>query len=121
MKKPRFIPEGAWFWRAKLVEKGPYVGVMTWHGPPYINGEEIDRSPRYQALISNETSGRIVLFGDMTPVDVHKVMLRNLERIQLEDYLHLVDHAKWAVAHAPHLPDASPRTPINWNSGRTRF
>lgn len=97
-----------------MVKGAPYIGVMTWFGPPYIEGEEIDRSPRFQALIRLETSGRAVLQGDECPIEVEGKRLRGIERIDEEFYRHLIEHADWATKYAPHLPDANPETPIDW-------
>lgn len=103
------------YWRARLVQGGPWIGVMTWFGPPLIDGEELERSPRWQALVRTEKSGRAVLFGDNCPIEVDgkDMTLRNLERIDEAEYQYLVKHAEWATQHAPHMPDAAPRTKID--------
>lgn len=101
------------YWKARLAKGTPYIPIVTWFGPPYIGGEELDRSPRFQALVRNETTARAILFGDMTPIEVEGIQLRNLEKIDEAEWRFLTDHAKWATARAPHLPDASPRTPID--------
>lgn len=103
------------YWKAKLGKDTPWIGVMTWFGPPLVDGEELDRSPRWQALVRTETSGRAILFGDNCPIEVDgkNMTLRNLERISEADYRYLVKHAEWATKHAPHMPDAAPRTKID--------
>ena len=112
-----------WYWRARLGKDMPYVPLATWFGPPYVDGEELDRSPRWQCLLRNETTARVVLMGDETPIDVddsrpdsdpfHSLSLRNLERIDKAEYDYMRDHASWASQHAPHHPAASPRTKIS--------
>lgn len=106
----------AHYWRAKLVKDGPWIGVKTWEGPPLVDGEELDRSPRWQVLVRNETSGRALLFGEPCPIECDGVLLRNLERITEADYQYLVDHAAHSTKWKPHEPDASPHKAIDWNS-----
>lgn len=102
------------YWKARLVRNGPWVGIVTWFGAPVIDGEEQDRSHSWQCMIRTETTSRLVLFGDNCPIEVDgNVTLRNLERIDETEWAYLRDHAQWATAHAPHLPDAAPRTAIN--------
>lgn len=101
------------YWRAKLVKDGPWIGVKTVFGPPIVEGEELDRSPRWQALVRTETTGRAVLYGDECPIEVEGIGLRNLERITEQEWRYLVDHAAWSTTHAPHLPDAAPKVKID--------
>lgn len=103
------------YWRCRFVKGGVFVGVKTWFGPPLVDGEELDRSPRWQCLVRNETTARAVLFGDETPIEIEgkDMTLRNLERITEKEYRYLVDHAEYATKHAPHLPDAAPRQAID--------
>lgn len=100
------------FWRAKLVKDGPWIGVKTWLGPPLVEGEELDRSPRFQALVRNETTGRAILYGEPCPIEVDGIGLRSVERITEAEYRYLVDHSQWATAYRPDLPDAAPRVRI---------
>ncbi len=102
-----------WYWRAKLVKDGPIIGVKTWCGPPWIEGEEVDRSPRWQALVRLETTARAILYGEPCPIEIEGIGLRNLERIDEAEYRYLIDHADYAMNHARHLPDAAPKTKIN--------
>lgn len=102
------------YWRCRLVKDGPWVPAVTWFGPPMVDGEELDRSPRWQCLLRTETTARAVLFGDEAPIEVEgNDTLRNLERIEEKEYLYLRDHAAWASQHARHLPDAAPKVRIN--------
>lgn len=101
------------YYRARLIGGGAYVGVMVWHGLPLVDGDELDRSPRWQALISTETTARAILMGDSLPIEVDGVTLRNLETIDEPDYRYLVAHADWAKQHAPSAPDATPRQKID--------
>lgn len=101
------------FYRARLVGQGPYVGVMVWHGMPLVDGDELDRSPRWQALVGTAKTARAVLLGDSLPVEVEGVTLRNLETVAEDEYRYLVAHADWARQHAPTAPDATPRQKID--------
>lgn len=103
----------AHYWQAKFVKGGPWVGIKTWLGPPLVDGEELDRSPRWQALVRTETTGRMILYGEPCPIEVDGIGLRSVERISEADYRYLISHSEWATAHAPHLPDAAPKVKIN--------
>lgn len=111
-----------WYWRARLVQGGPFIPIMTWRGAPVVDGETLDRHPRWQALVRNETTARAIMFGDEMPLDVddsrpdqpnRSLSLRNLERIDEAEWRYLVEHAAWSTQYAPHLPDAAPRTKIS--------
>lgn len=101
------------YWRAKLGKDTPWICVMTWFGPPLVDGEELDRSPRWQAKVRTEQTSRAILMGGEIPIEVDGVNLRNLEKITLANYLYLRDHSAWAEAHAPHMPDANPKRKID--------
>jgi hypothetical protein len=109
------------YWKARFGKGTPYVGVKTWYGPPIVDGEELDRSYRWNALVRNETTSRAVLFGDACPIEVDGLTLRNLESITEADWKFLTEHSAWATVHAPHLPDAAPTTAIDWNKVPPRW
>lgn len=113
------MPE-RFFWKARLVAKGPYVGVVTWRGPPLVDGEELDRGPRWQARIRNEASGRAVLMGNSIPIEVDGAFLRNIEKIGEDEYNYLLAHAAYSVAHSPMNADAMPTEKIDVR-GRSIF
>lgn len=104
------------YWSARLVKDGPTVPILTLFAGPIIDGEEQDRSPRWQALVRTETTARPILMGDHIPIEIEGVSLRNVEAISPEQYHYLVDHARWATRHDPTHPEASPETPIDWNT-----
>ena len=114
-------PFGAWFFRARLVKMGPYIGVMTFLAPPLIDGEWLDRSPRFQALVRNETTARAILMGDLLPIEVDQIHLRNIERIDEEPYRYLITHSTYATAHAPHMADAAPQEAVDFMKLKTPF
>lgn len=112
-----------YFWQAKLITGGVYVGVRTFFAGPLVDGEYLDRSPRWQAQVRLETSGRAILTGDHCPIEVEgkNMMLRNVEPITEEQYRYLISHAGWATQFAPHSPDASPTTKIDWMKSKIPF
>lgn len=110
-----------WFWKCRLVAKGPYVGVMTWHGAPLVEGEELDRGHRWQALVRNETTGRMILLGEPCPIEIEGMFLRNIEPTSQPNYEYLVAHAAYATAHAPHMPDAAPAEAIDFMKMKVPF
>lgn len=87
--------------------------IMSYFGPPIIDGEEQDRSHSWQAIVRTETSSRAILFGDNCPIEVDDINLRNIERVEEKDYLYLRDHTAWATEHAPSHPEAQPTKAIN--------
>lgn len=111
------------YYSARLTRGGPLVGVHVWFGPPLIDGEEMDRSPRWQALIDTETTGRPVhqFADDGAPLDVDGVTLREPAPINEALYRFLIERARWAQKHAPHHPSASPRDAIDLRGLRSLF
>ena len=103
------------YWSAKLVKNGPLIGVKTFWGPPLVDGEFIDRSPRWQALVRSETTARVILMGDHIPIEVDGVFLRNVTPTTEANYRYLCEHAAYSTAHAPANPDASPTEAIDFN------
>ena len=104
-----------------MVAKGPYVGVLTFWGPPLVDGEYLDRSPRWQAVVRSETTGRAILQGEPCPVEIDGPFLRNIEAISQAQYQYLIAHSEYATAHAPHLPDAAPTEAVDFNKLPPRF
>jgi hypothetical protein len=96
-----------------MVKNGPWIPVVTWFGPPLIDGEEQDRSHRWQALVRTETTSRLILMGDQCPVEVDDVFLRNIESVSERDYRFLLDHTEWAASNAPSHPEAKPTKAVD--------
>lgn len=106
------------FFRARLVKGGPFIGIRLFVGPPVIDGEELDRSPRLQVMVDNETTSRAVLMlgsGDI-PVEIDGVMLRSIEAVTEAEYRFLVAHRAWASDHAPDHPKANPREAVDFST-----
>lgn len=109
------------YWSAKLVAKGPDIGVMTFFDGPLVDGEVLDRSPRWQAKVRTEDFGRMILMGDEVPIEIEGLMLRNIQKITEAEYRFLIGHSQWAVQHSPTSPDATPTKAINWNKSKVPF
>lgn len=109
------------FWKARLVAGGPFVGVKTFHGPPLVDGEYLDRSYRWQAIVGLETVARPILMGDECPTEIEGKFLRGIERIDQAAYRHLIEHAAWATKYRPDLPDANPEKPVDWQKATIPF
>lgn len=121
MSLPDFPPSTR-FYQARMAKMGPFVGVAVWEGPPWVDGEEIDRSPRLQALVRTETTARaVIIMGVDTPVEIEGVFLRNFEKTTKANYLYLVEHAAYSTAHAPDNADASPTESIDFHTMKTAF
>lgn len=89
----------AGYYRTRLRSGGVYCGVRIWHGAPLdpVTGEELDRSPRWQALVNGE------------PVLIERVWPRcAADRISEADYRHYCRTQDWAREHAPDTGLADP-------------
>lgn len=107
-------------YRARLTKGGPFIGVRVFFGGPIVDGEEQDRSPRYQAVIGNECDGRMILQGGPVPIEVDGVTLRSVEQISADEHAYLLAHQEWAMAGGNH-PRARPREAVDFNSLPMRF
>lgn len=109
------------YFRARMAKDGVFVPVMTFFGPPYVDGQELDRAPRWQALVNAEPTARAILMGDQLPIEVDGVTLRNLEPIKEHEYRFMVADAAHARDYRPDDPKASPRKAIDFNTLKPRF
>lgn len=104
------------YWSARYVKDAPLIGVKTFLAPPYIDGEFLDRSPRWQALIHTETTARVILMGEPCPIEVEGAYIRNIEPTTQKNYEHLVKHSAWSATWMPSNPDASPKKAVNFHT-----
>lgn len=109
------LPSNVKFFTARMVKGGPLVGVATFFAPPLVDGEWLDRSPRFQCLIRNETTARVILMGNQVPVEVDGAFIRNVEPTTKANYEYLVSHSSYSTSHAPENPDATPTEAIDFN------
>jgi hypothetical protein len=99
------------FFKLRLVKGGPFVGARIEYGPTRdpLTGEPLDRSWHYAADING--------FVDQNPRpepndDVWKVWEFG-QRIDEAEYRFLIADREWAAKHAPELPEATPRKPVD--------
>lgn len=111
MSEPRFF-------RARLAKAAPFIGVRMFFGPPIVDGEELDRSPRLQVTVGHDTTSHAVLMlgSDDIPVEVEDVLLRSVEPVTQAEWQFLVAHQSWATDHAPNHPKAEPRKAVDFNT-----
>jgi len=102
------------YWTAQLAKAAVDIGVMTFFDGPLVDGEILDRSPRWQALVRTEQTGRAILMGDHVPIEVDGIFLRRIRPTTKSNYEYLVSHAAYSTAHAPHNPDAAPTTAVDF-------
>ena len=102
------------YWTAKLSKGAVDIGVMTFFDGPMVDGEILDRSPRWQALVRTEKTARVILMGEQVPIEVEGVFLRNIKPTTRANYEYLVAHADYSTNHAPHNVDASPTEAVDF-------
>lgn len=93
-------------YRVKLAKGAVWSPVKLWFGPPLdpVTGEELDRSPRWQALVRGKLWERGVL--DLWAWCAGQPIGEN-------EYEYLMAIHRHASAHEPDMPEASPREAIN--------
>lgn len=103
---PRVDQPVAGFYRRRLVKNGPWVAVLIVHGRPRdpVTGEELDRSPRWQAWLDGKEVDVFQVWPECSGAPIDKA-----------EYLHLRNVSDWAREHAPYAPEAQPRQSINHN------
>ena len=111
------------FFRCRLVKDGPFVPVKIFFGPPLVDGEELDRSPRWQAVVNAEPTGRAatMLGIDDAPVEIDGNTLRRVEPIDEPTYRFMVADAEHARQWRPSHPKASPKKAVDFNTLPPRF
>jgi hypothetical protein len=89
-----------------------------------VDGETLDRSPRWQVVIGDATTAlAAVQFAvDGIPVEIDGgPILRSCEPITKANYDFMVAHQAWAADHAPDHPKASPRRAVDFHAIRPPF
>ena len=103
-----------------LVRGGPHVPVEIYFGLPRIDGEEIDRSPRWCCVIDGKTTR--LRDGVTELLDIEKAWPWCARRpIPKSEYEYLVARGNHAREWLPHSPAANPRKPMDWNKAKTIF
>lgn len=87
------------YYRTRLVRGGPFVPVKIWHGPPHDpeTGEELDRSPRWQALVNGEERDAREIWNWCADKPISE-----------SEYRYMLAVKNWAETHAPAEPEANP-------------
>lgn len=103
------------YYSARLTKGGPIVGVKLVHCGPILHGEEQDRSPRWQALVDTEQTGRYVWQFSTAgwPVEADGCSLRVIAEIDEPEYLFLTARGAWAQEHSPYHIAAAPREAVD--------
>lgn len=96
----------AGFYRTKLVRGGPWVPVRIWYGPSRDpeTGEELDRSPYWQAECNGKEADALELWTWVAGREIPEA-----------EYLFMMAKKDYAEKFAPELPEASPREKIDLN------
>jgi hypothetical protein len=105
-------PEPGWF-KLRLARRGPWIPALIWQPCPMVEPFEASdpadwccptdpwRGPRWlRATIGDD---------EVDPLDVWA----RGQKITAQEYYWRLAVRAWAVAEAPHEPEASPRQPIN--------
>ncbi|HTE38032.1 MAG TPA: hypothetical protein VK634_17100 [Reyranella sp.] len=106
------------YYQIRLVKKGVFVPVFIWFGAPIVDGEALDRSPRWCVEIDGRTD-RLEYDADgepwcRVPLDPLRVWPHCARwQISEAEYEHLRARKTWAVEHAPTHPSAVPRETID--------
>lgn len=104
----------AGFYRVKLARGAVWSPVKLWFGPPLdpLTGEELDRSPRWQALVR----------GFLWERDVLELWTWCAgQPIGESEYEYLLAIHRHASAHEPGMPEARPREQIDLNVMKPLF
>jgi len=105
------------FYKLKLVRGGVYVPVRIWHGPPVVDGEPQDRSPRWCVAIDGRTTDDK---GELFDIERAWPFCAK-EPIDGITYHYMVAYAQWARAHNIAHPKAQPRRAVDFNTLKVRF
>jgi len=109
-------PPTAGYYAMRLVRKGPRVPVRIWFGVPIVDGEQQDRSPRWNCEIDGRTTER----GELLPIERAWPYCAR-EPIDATTYFFMVAHTRWARDHAPDHPKAEPRRAVDFHKLPPRF
>jgi len=118
--KPQVGVPNAGFYSCRLMRGGIRVAVRIWFGQPIVDGETIDRSPRWCCEVDGRTDrndydadgnllGRVPLDPILDEVWVHC----NGTPITEREYHFLNRRREWAVKHEPDHPAANPRVKVD--------
>lgn len=102
----------AGLYQMRLVSGGVFVAIRIWNGAPLdpVTGEELDRSPRWQAQANGE------------PIPIDRVWPKCADApIDLGEFEYLTARQSWAAKNAPDSVFANPKRRIDPLTAPTPF
>lgn len=111
------------YFSCRLTKGGPIVAVKMLFAGPIVEGEEQDRSPRWQVLVDTEETARAVheITDSGIPVEVDGRILRSIQPIDEPEYRYLTARGAWAQEHSPYHPSAAPQEAIDLRAMKSLF
>lgn len=111
-------PPTAGTYQTKLVAGGPFVPVRIWFGAPIVDGEALDRSPRWCVAIDGATDrleqDKESGYRCRVPLDPLAVWPHCARYpISAANYEYMVAHSAWAK-DVPDHPKAKPRKRVDF-------
>jgi hypothetical protein len=110
----------AGYYAMSLVRGGPLVPVKIWFGRPVLDGDELDRSPRWCCEIDRKTDREVDGIRELLDFDRAWPWCAR-KPIDEATYRYMVAHADWAVEHRPEHPKATPRKAVDWLNSSLPF
>jgi hypothetical protein len=115
------------YYRVRLIRDGIFVGVKFWYGLPCFDGEELDRSHRWNCEVDGRTT-RPVVDDEGNDTGVRE-LLDPFETwpyacghpISEREFQFLATRRTWAEEHEPEHPAANPHRPIDIRKLRPGF
>lgn len=100
------------YYRRRLVRGGPWVAVRIWRG--------FGRCPHTGDILERGWQLRCTVAGaDANPFDQWLWVCR--EPITEQEFKYLTDIKNYAVEHEPDLPEATPRSAVDFNKIQFNF
>jgi|SRR5580765_5045783 len=107
----------AGFYAMRLARAGIEVAVRIWFGPPVVDGEELDRSPRWCAEVDGRTDKTVDgCRVPIDPLDDDVWPFCTARTIDQAEFDFLTRRAAWARRYAASHPAARPRRAIDLRS-----
>jgi hypothetical protein len=104
----------AGYYAMRLAKGGIKVAVRVWFGPPTIDGETQDRSPRWCCSVDGITDKLVDgVRVPLDPIDDEVWPFCALHPIDQTEFLFLLKRTTWARTESPDHPAANPRKPID--------
>jgi hypothetical protein len=97
----------AGFYKLRRGAASVYRPIAIWYGPPFdpVTGDELDRSPRWQAMFLGRLIWDLGLVWPYCAAD----------RIDRLEYDYLLERARWASEHDPADPFGTASGRVDWD------